>query len=98
MFTLKQLHVGLINSHTVAWLMSNILSNKGAPRKPSKTTELQGAITPPVKSAPLVANGVGLESWLAFYDLMFLSLMSCTSTGISVKQRREKQGLASVFV
>lgn len=74
MFTLKQLHVGLINAHTLVWLGPNILSNKGAHRNPLKTTKLQGAITSPVKSASLVVNGMGLESWLVFYDLTFPEL------------------------
>lgn len=40
-----------------------------APEKPPNCREL---LIPPVKSASLV--GLGLESWLDFYDLMFLKL------------------------
>lgn len=54
--------------HTLVWLVPNILSNSGAYRRPSQTTELQGAIT---SAAASVINGVGLGNWLPFSDLMF---------------------------
>lgn len=58
MFTLKQLHVDFINTHTLAWLVPNILSNKGVYRS-------KGALTSPVESASLSYQG-GTEggSWL----------------------------------
>lgn len=69
MFTLKQLHVGLINAHTLACLVSNILSNKEAYRRPFENHQIAGSHYFPSEIIFLVATWVGLGE-LAGFDLM----------------------------
>lgn len=66
MFTLKQLHVGLINAHTLAWLVPNILSNGGGHRRLN--------CREPAESASLGYWGGPLGSWLDLSGSVFQKL------------------------